>query len=103
MPKRPPGERQIGQIVFAEDLDESDQNGAQKRPGETPHAADDHNHESVNDHLRGHADRGGDKRRGQHATYPGKAAADTEHGGADEPNVGAEGMHHLGILGGGAN
>ena len=53
--------------------------------------------------VAGHAVGGGDQRRRQHAAQRRQPAADAEHAGADELDVDAERIRHLGVLRGGAD
>ncbi len=90
--------RQILKVVGAHHLHEGDQHAADDRAEERAHAADDDDDESVDHDGGAHAEKRRDQRGGKHAAERGERAAEAEHSGAHQVDVGAERMHHLGVL-----
>src|ERR1700730_8102878 len=91
-------EREVLEVVGTEHLHEGDQDAADERAEERAHAADDDDDEGVDDDGRSHAEKRRDQRRGEHAAECGHRAAQPEHAGAHQIDIGAERVDHFRIL-----
>src|SRR6476646_6851666 len=84
------GQRQVLEIIGAEDLDKGDEHAADDGSEKAAHPADDDYHEGIDDHVASHAEERSQQRRGEDAAERRHGAAQREYAGAHRIHVGAE-------------